>query len=283
LYLSPELQRNALGEQLRTAAEGRSLTLENLEEESESPLPWALIEADFNYVSQWSVATAKDPLAPLGSRSAAVLCFASASPVDRVQKSVEELNRWWPHNVTRWPGARLFLVLTGEKKASINAKIAELLAQALVTMGCNTVEVRTPEQAALYALNCVEAVQKSRGKTLPSRFKVQGVRCQTIPKDPDDRLGNVWVSQLMQVQGMSEEMAKVVAERFASPFSMMEAISAAAQEAAEGTEGDTADRFIADLELPIRGKKGTRRLGPVLSRRLFTLFHPYASSDQLIA
>lgn len=36
----------------------------------------------------------QDPLAPLGSRSAAVLCFASASPVDRVQKSIEELNRW---------------------------------------------------------------------------------------------------------------------------------------------------------------------------------------------
>eukprot|EP00435_Cladocopium_sp_Y103_P019508 s2655_g4.t1 len=50
-----------------------------------------------------------------------------------------------------------------------------------------------------------------------------------------------------------------------------------------GKQEATADRFLSDLELPIRGKKGTRRLGPVLSRRLFTLFHPYASSDQLIA
>ena len=65
--------------------------------------------------------------------------------------------------------------------------------------------------------------------------QVPGARCQTVPKDPQDksrssnafsltpRLANTWVSQLMQVQGMSEEMAKVVAERYKSPFAMMEA------------------------------------------------------------
>lgn len=286
LCLCPELQRNALGEVLRTAAEGRvPLDLTKLEDFGGAaplpPLPWALIQADFNYVSQWSVSSAEDPLAPLGSRSAAVLCFAGSS-VD-LEKVLEELKRWWLSMSRHCPGARLLLVLTGQKAASLNAKNAELLAEVLVSLGWNTVEVRTPQQAAMYAINCAEAVVKSRGRTLPSRFKVQGVRCQTVPKDPDDRLANTWVSQLMQVQGMSEEMAKVVAERFSSPFAMMEAISVAAQSAPEGKQEATADRFLSDLELPIRGKKGTRRLGPVLSRRLFTLFHPYASSDQLIA
>jgi hypothetical protein len=35
----------------------------------------------------------QDPLAPLGSRSAAVLCFAGSS-VD-LEKVLEELKRWW--------------------------------------------------------------------------------------------------------------------------------------------------------------------------------------------
>eukprot|EP00435_Cladocopium_sp_Y103_P014625 s2655_g3.t1 len=232
LCLCPELQRNALGEVLRTGAEGRvTLDLTKLEDFDAAPLPWALIQADFNYVSQWSVASAEDPLAPLGSRTSAVLCFAG-SAVD-LEKVLEELKRWWLSVSRHCPGARLFLVLTGQKAASLNAKSAELLAEVLVSLGWNTVEVRTPEQAAMYAINCAEAVVKSRGRTLPSRFKVQGVRCQTVPKDPDDRLANTWVSQLMQVQGMSEEMAKVVAERFSSPFAMMEAISVAAQSAPE--------------------------------------------------
>ncbi|CAK9067058.1 unnamed protein product, partial [Durusdinium trenchii] len=222
LHISPELQLKApLSTALREAAEGR-VTVEELES-SAAPLPWALVQADFNYVSQWTVASAKDPFAPLGTRCAAALCFAEAT---QATSAVEALSAWWPSKAAECPGARLLLVLIGPKQASLRVDAAECLTEALLTLQMDFVEVRSAPLAAAYAVQCAESVAKSRGRALPSRFKVAGAKCQTLPKDPSDRLATTWVSQLMQVQGMSEEIAKVVAERFNSPFAFMEAVEA---------------------------------------------------------
>merc|ERR1712139_460396 len=95
-----------------------------------------------------------------------------------------------------------------------------------------------------------------------------------------------WVSQLMQVPGVSEEIAKVIAERFPSPGALLAAVAGAdkdgsrsASSSSSGSDLNTAvaDAFLAELEYPIRGKKCTRRIGPIISRRLFTLFHPAVS------
>jgi len=127
------------------------------------------------------------------------------------------------------------------------------------------------------------------------------VRCQTLPRDPQDKLRLTWVSQLMQVAGVSEEIAKVVSERYPSPGSLMHAVTQASRGAhssaaskdldvapagmpskGKAATGAVADSFLADLEYPIRGKKGTRRLGPVVSRRIFTLFHPETPPDHIL-
>ena len=82
----------------------------------------------------------------------------------------------------------------------------------------------------------------------------------------------------MQIPGVSEEVAKAVAGRHPSPGALLEAVEAAA--APPGAQ--RAERFLADLELPIRGGRGTRRLGPVVSRRIFELFSPGATPDHVL-
>eukprot|EP00913_Durusdinium_trenchii_P017206 g16179.t1 len=216
LHISPELQLKApLSTALREAAEGR-VTVEELES-SAAPLPWALVQADFNYVLQSLrpgppvLRALQDPFAPLGTRCAAALCFAEAT---QATSAVEALSAWWPSKAAECPGARLLLVLIGPKQASLRVDAAECLTEALLTLQMDFVEVRDwadrmrnqPPLAAAYAVQCAESVAKSRGRALPSRFKVAGAKCQTLPKDPSDRLATTWVSQLMQVQGMSEDL-----------------------------------------------------------------------------
>ncbi|CAE8667283.1 unnamed protein product, partial [Polarella glacialis] len=153
------------------------------------------------------------------------------------------------------------------------AAAASALSAALLRWGAGFVEVRSPEHAAEYTAQCAAAVATSRKRRVPSRFKVPGVRCQSLPQNPDDRLRITWVSQLMQIPGVSEEVAKAVAGRHPTPAALLEAVAAAAS-GGESVDAAVADAFLADLEYPIRGKKGTRRLGPVVSRRIFALFHP---------
>lgn len=51
----------------------------------------------------------------------------------------------------------------------------------------------------------------------------------------------------------------------------------------QAPRGDLAsDDFLADLEYPVRGRKGTRRLGPTVSRRLFALFHPNTPPEHVL-
>lgn len=86
-------------------------------------------------------------------------------------------------------------------------------------------------------LQCCEAIEKSKSRAMPSRFKASSVgrflsllvrclgrdarRCPKIHKisgrsaacafSLTPRLANTWVSQLMQVQGMSEDSLLVTA------------------------------------------------------------------------
>merc|ERR1712008_653461 len=89
------------------------------------------------------------------------------------------------------------------------------------------------------------------------------------PRDTD-KLRLTWVSQLMQLPGVSEEIAKAIANVHQNPAAMLEAVA----QAAERSGMVAADSFLADLEYPIRGQKGMRRLGPMVSRRVFATFHP---------
>jgi hypothetical protein len=156
-------------------------------------------------------------------------------------------------------------------------KARELFA-GLVHQGLDIVELRGEVEAVEYIVQCASAIAESRKRRVPSRFKVAGLRCQTL-RDPIDKLRISWVSQLMQIPGVSEEIAKVVAERYPSPA----AILAAVAKTDSSTSNAHAEGFVSEIEYPIRGKKSTRKIGPIVSRRIFMLFHPTVAPDYVLA
>jgi len=182
----------------------------------------------------------------------------------------------------------LLVLLAGSRRrpASLEPSGADTLARCLVTHGIGCVDVCDADHAAGYVIQCAASVAEARKRRTPSRFKVAGMKCQTLPRDEQDKIRITWVSQLMQVAGVSEEIAKAIAGKHPSPGALLQAVARAS--VAQGTGGFTdvsssvAENFLADLEYPIRGKKGTRRLGPIVSRRLFTLFHPGTPPDYLL-
>lgn len=270
-----------------------------------SALPWGYLECDFAYAAHRTCCAEAHQGAgredAIGTRFPLVLLFAepsSQSPLLR-QESLGVLASWLG-TAPRPFGSRVrvLLVLVGNSRsgAKVQKEQCAALSSGLVRHGVGTVEVRDAQHGAQYVVQCASSVLESRRRRVPSRFKVAGVRCQTLPKDPQDKLRLTWVSQLMQIAGVSEEIAKVIAERHPSPLALMEAVaragagsagSAGGREAAEASRAPVAlaaaaDSFLADLEYPIRGKKGTRRLGPVVSRRLFTLFHPATPPEHVL-
>jgi len=271
---------------------------------------WAYLESDFLYTAHRTAITegvgravssaAEDAV---GTRFPLVLLFELASSVCQSTSALGTFAEWLRAPPRPFcPRTRLVLVVVGgPKSVGLRAEQAAALAGSLVQHGVGSVEVFGVDHAAQYVLQSVSSVHECRRRRVPSRFKVAGVRCQTLPRDPQDKLRLTWVSQLMQVAGVSEEIAKAISERYPSPGLLMQAVTQVAQgrgSSASSVEtavvpmglpptgkaaaGSVADSFLADLEYPIRGKKGTRRLGPVVSRRVFTLFHPETPPEHVL-
>lgn len=192
----------------------------------------------------------------------------------------------WLRSAPRpFAASRLLAVSFGPKPASLGPDAAGALARCLLREGVGAVELRDAAHAAEYAVQCALSVAESRRRRTPSRFKVAGVRCQTLPRDPTDKLRITWVSQLMQVPGVSEEIAKAIAGLHPSPGALLAAVAGAAgAQSSAGVAASAAqgEAFLANLEIPIRGKKGTRRVGPIISRRIFTLFHPDTPPEHVL-
>jgi len=206
-----------------------------------------------------------------------------ASLVDRVAAFVSWLQTA-PRPFNRQTRT-LLLSLAPAASVAQRPQTSAALGTCLVRHGIGVVEARSVDDAACYIVQCGLSLGESKKRRLPSRFKVQGSRCQTLPRNPHDQLRLTWVSQLMQLAGVSEEIAKAVAERHATPAALMQAIEAVEAEnvgPAAKVRAKVAEGFLADLEYPIRGKKGTKRLGPVVSRRIFSLFHPETTPEHVL-
>lgn len=252
-------------------------------------LKWAYLETDFQYAAHRALCQettgCQDLAEDLGTQFPLALVYGKACSAANLAPLVAGIVKWLGAPGRSFTQMRLMLVLYGARPASLGP-CAGSLAEALLRWGAGFVEVRSAEQAAVYTAQCAASVAVSKKRRVPSRFKVAGARCQTLPRDPEDRLRITWVSQLMQIPGVSEEIAKAVAGRHQTPGVLLEAVAEACRggpsSTEEGSANSIADKFLSDLEIPIRGKKGTRRLGPIVSRRIFTLFHPNASSERVL-
>lgn len=240
-------------------------------------LRWAYMESVFHYAAHRSLCQEDATADDIGTQFPLILVFEEASSIILAPSAVGKLVDWLRCASRPFVCSRLLVVVIAPRAASLRREVAAGFAASLVQHRVGFVEVRTVEQAAEYTLQCALAIAASRKRRIPSRFKIAGVKCQTLSRDPDDSLRRIWVSQLMQLPGVSEDIAKTISNRYSSPAALLKAVSSIAGSPAVG--GATGDLFLADLEYPIRGKKETRKVGPVISRRIFTLFHPQASAQ----
>lgn len=241
---------------------------------------WAYLESDFSYTAHRTVCSKSQAgFEDLGTQYPAVLLFEASNSATDAAELASLFAEWMAAPASPFSRSRLLLLLSGKRPATLGAVPAAALSTALLRWGVGFVEVRSAEHAAEYAAQCASAIVIAKKRRVPSRFKVAGVRCLTLPKD-HDRLLVTWVSQLMQIPGVSEEIAKAVAGKHPSPSALLEAVAAAS--AAQADQAAAADSFLSNMEYPIRGKKGTRRLGPVVSRRIFSLFHPAATPEHVL-
>merc|ERR1712085_180301 len=72
------------------------------------------------------------------------------------------------------------------------------------------------------------------------------------------------------VPGVGEEAASRITEAIPSLFEMLKVAREWRRLSVE--ERENRKNVLQDLEIPVRGKKQSRRLGPVLSKRILNLF-----------
>jgi len=209
-----------------------------------------------------------------------VFAFLDVARAPELPAVAESLRQWLRSEPRPFSESRLLLVLIGETKATNSRRdlLQSALASCLVRHDADLIEVRNAVQCAAYVVQCAQAVAEAKRRRTPSRFKMAGARCQTLPRDTTDKLRLTWVSQLMQLPGVSEEIAKAIANIHPSPGAMLEAVA----QAADRLGVVAADSFISNLEYPIRGHKGMRRLGPMVSRRVFATFHPGSKPENML-
>lgn len=254
---------------------------------------WLYLETDFGYAPHRQVCAEGGESRSLGTRYPMIMIFAEAKDAAEVAENASLLRTWLSVQHGRFERSRVLLLSYGSKPASRDSPHAALsLTAATMRHGLELVELHGLPQAAEYIFQCAAAVAESRKRRVPSRFKVAGLKCQTL-RDPGDKLRISWVSQLMQIPGVSEDIAKVIAERYPSPGVLLDAVARAdeAQRASSssglaepphGVCNATADAFLSEIEFPIRGKKSTRRIGPIVSRRVFTLFHASVAPELVL-
>jgi len=253
-------------------------------------LPWCYLECDFGYAPHRQVCAEGGETRAVLTRIPALFIFADAAEAHEVAAAAGQLRTWLASPHGRFEASRPLLLSHGSRTASLGSADAAKALIAGLLCGLDIVELHGALEAAEYVAQCAAAVAESRKRRVPSRFKVAGVRCQTL-RDPGDKLRISWVSQLMQIPGVSEEIAKVVAERWPSPGALLGAVARAGKDArgagsssgsAIGVDASIADSFLAEMEYPIRGKKCTRRIGPIVSRRVYSLFHPGVSPELVL-
>lgn len=248
-------------------------------------LPWLYFKTDFPYSSHVDLAKETGLVEPTCTQYPLVVLLLEVSGLDNATDVMRDVVAWFADPARPFVRSRLVLLLVHSASfAGGKPAVVGSLAACLIHHHVAVVEVGSHVHAANYVAQSAAAIAESKRRRLPSRFKVVGSRCQTLPRDKGDSLRITWVSQLMQVPGVSEEIAKAIAERHPSPGSLLQTVMELDSTGASLRSPDVhpASGFLADLEYPIRGKKGTRRIGPIVSRRIFAMFHAMTPPDHTL-
>lgn len=180
--------------------------------------------------------------------------------------------------------------------------IVDLIAQAVVIYGIEPVEVATWQEGGVYmqiaSVGCLKS--QSRKNNEETIFKGEG--CKSVPVEGYGRKYVTWVSMLKELPEVGEEGAKAVGEAYPSLNRLLNKIEECEEKARlrmmqENLAGEPSkkrtkkemetfvsihhgqlliENFLADVQIPIRGRNDYRRLGPKTGARIIKFF---ASTD----
>lgn len=170
-----------------------------------------------------------------------------------------------------YPQIRIILILQGirdmaihfgkcDSKIPINSgEIDDLICRLLISYQVDTVETRDFNESFEYLFKTCNTILNAPSYHEFNMFRSSHVLSKNISstKCGDDDLDiyeRIWVNQLMQIPGLGESGATIIAQQYKTP---LELINAA-----------TSNHLSKELEnMQIPSSKGHRKLGPVLANR----------------
>eukprot|EP00392_Amoebophrya_sp_AT5.2_P005101 g5110.t1 len=212
---------------------------------------------------------------------------SSSAPKGSVDARLEELMHALKCYQAQIRAARAVLLVKSTDRST------DYLAKGLIRYDLDVVEATSLDEAGVYVVLAVEAVFKSKTKKSTGEFHHRSEGCKSVPVNVEGvgAMFGTWCSMLMEIPGCGEEMAKVVAERWKSLPEFVKAVEEEAV-AGGGAGGGVAsgkgscnavERELEELAVPIRGKNETRRLGPVLAKRIVQFFASEDSAEIIAA
>ncbi|KAF4737549.1 Serine hydroxymethyltransferase, cytosolic, variant 2, partial [Perkinsus olseni] len=168
----------------------------------------------------------------------------------------------------RIPEAKTRLVLSASKSKGPDALRAEL-----VVRGIDWQDDCADLSAT--AIEAIIAVENARRKKPPSQFKsrLQAPVSSSVDVSKAGASGDiVWIAMLQQIPGVGADMAAAIANRYPTLPNLLRALDDSITQV---------ENTIATLELKVRSKQGTRKIGPAVASRISRVFTA-TSQDMLV-
>ncbi|KAF4660455.1 Serine hydroxymethyltransferase, cytosolic [Perkinsus chesapeaki] len=108
----------------------------------------------------------------------------------------------------------------------------------------------------------------------PSQFKSRVHAPVSSSVDASKASGNiVWIAMLQQIPGVGADMAAAIASRYSTLPSLLEALA---------VSPSIVENNIATMELKVRSKQGTRKIGPAVASRITRVFTATSQHDTVV-
>ncbi|GAW81460.1 hypothetical protein, conserved [Plasmodium gonderi] len=157
-----------------------------------------------------------------------------------------------------------------------NNQFDQLIATLLVSYHVDSIEMENDNALHKFIFKCCKYLYQSKIRKLNSYFKVkpsginQMKHTSSLGTKGEDKNFSTWVSQLMQISGISEDISIKIAETFNTPFDLI-------------MHFKKVDDEECLKDLIVSSSYGDRRLGKALSRKIFRVFSSHARPDNYVS
>ncbi|CRG97871.1 conserved Plasmodium protein, unknown function [Plasmodium gallinaceum] len=153
-----------------------------------------------------------------------------------------------------------------------NKDFDSFIAALLVRYHIDSVELDNITHLNKYIFKCCKYLYQSKIRKPNSYFKVKPLSLNQLTNSNTNENKNysTWISQLMQISGISEDISKKIAEVFKTPFDLIRHFKKINDE-----------ECLKDII--INSSYGERKLGKALSKKIYRVFSPYSKSDNFVS